>query len=339
MSLSSPYIVDIHGILMFREPHAAQLESGLISTPSAVTALQTLALHLSLNLPTLLTSPPSSGKSLLLSHLAAVLYPGIASQIITIQLADTSLDPRSLLGSYVSSTTSSGTFEWKEGVLVRAMREGKWVIFEDIDRGSNEVLGLIKPLVESLGLDGWVGGRASLEVPSRGKVVAHESFAIFATRSLLPARTGKFPSPTFFGAHKFHEVVIESPDHADLRVIMDAKFPRLAGATVEGLIRLWEAVRALGTASSVRDVGLRELEKICHRVDNLLPSTAMDVDVSQDSTHILASAFPNINVREDILFEVRDVLFPAGVTTASARSHLASVAALVAVAARNRICD
>ena len=129
MGPASPHIVDIHGILMFREPHAAQLQSGLISTPSAVTALQTLALHLSLNLPTLLTSPPSSGKSLLLSHLAAVLYPGIASQIITIHLADTSLDPRSLLGSYVSSTTSSGTFEWKEGVLVRAMREGKWVIY------------------------------------------------------------------------------------------------------------------------------------------------------------------------------------------------------------------
>ncbi|TCD70746.1 hypothetical protein EIP91_001775 [Steccherinum ochraceum] len=328
----SPHIANIHGVLMFRQSTVQHQNSSLIKTPSSVEALQTLATHLSLGLPTLLTSPPSSGKSLLLTHLASVLHPDEENQIITIHLADTSLDPRSLLGSYVSSTTQSGTFEWKEGVLVRAMREGRWVVFEDVDRGSNEVLGLIKPLVESLAVDGWIGGRAALEVPSRGKVVAHESFAVFATRSLLPSRNGKFASPTFFGAHKFHEMVVSSPSHQDLRIIFDAKFPRLAGAASEGLIRLWEAVCALGTASSVRDVGLRELEKICRRVDNLLPrnTQSMDVDVSDTTDQVLSTIFPNVSIREDILFEIRDVLFAGGVTTASARSHLDAVAATVA---------
>ncbi|KAH8085408.1 midasin [Cristinia sonorae] len=328
----SPYIANIHGVLMFCEAGVSPLQTNLIATPSTVAALRTLAIHLSLGVPMLLTSSPSSGKSLLLSHLASVLYPNTKNHIVTIHLADTSLDPRSLLGSYVSSTTSSGTFEWKEGVLVRAMREGKWVVFEDIDRGSSEVLGLIKPLVESLSVDGWVGGRAVLQVPSRGKVVAHESFAIFATRSLLPSRNGKFPTATFFGAHKIYEVEIASPAHEDLRMILDARFPRLSGAANEGLILLWEAVRSLGTASSVRDVGLRELEKICLRVDNLLPATAqsMDVDIEDPGSPSLSSVFPNINIREDILFEIRDVLFGAGVTTASARSHLDAVAATVA---------
>ncbi|KAF8993126.1 hypothetical protein BDZ89DRAFT_1053878 [Hymenopellis radicata] len=59
-------------------------------------------------------------------------------------VANTSLDPRSLIGSYVSSTSQAGTFEGKEGVLVRAMRQGKWVVFKDI---SPEVLGVLKPLV------------------------------------------------------------------------------------------------------------------------------------------------------------------------------------------------
>ncbi|KAG6838133.1 hypothetical protein H0H93_007318, partial [Arthromyces matolae] len=44
--------------------------SPLIHTPTAIEALQSLAVHLSLRLPTLLTSPPSSGKSLFLAHLA-----------------------------------------------------------------------------------------------------------------------------------------------------------------------------------------------------------------------------------------------------------------------------
>ena len=317
---------------MFRKSLVSPPDSPLISTPSAAKALRTLASHLSLVVPTLLTSPPSSGKSLLLSHLASVLHPNVANQIVTIHLADTSLDPRSLLGSYVSSTSRSGTFEWKEGVLVRAMREGKWVVFEDIDRGSNEVLGLIKPLVESLAPGGWVGGRAKLEVPSRGEVVAHESFAIFATRSLSPSRNGKFPPPTFFGSHKFFEMVVEPPSFEDLRMIIDAKFPRLAGAAGEGLVRLWEAVRDLGTASSVRDVGLRELEKICRRVDYLLPSSAqsMDVDIAEATSLTLPVVFPNVSIREEILFEVRDVLFSSGVTTAPARSHLQAIAATAA---------
>ncbi|KAG6914590.1 hypothetical protein DXG01_016446, partial [Tephrocybe rancida] len=161
---SSQQLVNIHGIFLLRSlsQNSSTPTSPLISTPTTAGALQILALHISLRLPTLLTSPPSSGKSLFISHLAGFIYPGVENQIITIHLADTSLDPRALLGSYVSSPTQPGTFQWKEGVLVRSLREGKWVIFEDIDRGSNEVLGVIKPLVESLKLGKWIGGRASL---------------------------------------------------------------------------------------------------------------------------------------------------------------------------------
>ncbi|KAL4245562.1 Midasin [Abortiporus biennis] len=327
----SPYIANIHGILMFREPNASLPDSALIATPTAIEALRSLASHISLRVPTLLTSAPSSGKSLILSHLASTLHPAVANQIITIHLADTSLDPRSLLGSYISSTTRPGTFEWKEGVLVRAMREGKWVVFEDIDRGSNEVLGLIKPLVESLAPDNWIGGRASLEVPGKGLIKSEEGFRIFGTRSVKPSRGG-FVTPTFFGSHKFLEVVVASPSHDDLRLIIDTRFPKLAGPASEGIIRLWEAVRALGGAASTRDVGLRELDKLCTRVIHVLPSNyqAMDVDFDLDQPTILTVAFPNTTLREDIFFECRDVLFGAGTTTTSAKAHLESIASIAA---------
>lgn len=168
--ITSPIIANVHGVLMLRSSNSPPSQSPLVPTPTAAQALRDLAIHLTPNVPTLLTSSPSSGKALLLSHLASILYPDRSNQLVTIHLADTSLDPRSLLGSYVSSPTRPGTFEWKEGVLVKAMREGKWVVFEDIDRGSNEVLGLVKPLVESLGLEKWIGGQAELEVPGRGLV-------------------------------------------------------------------------------------------------------------------------------------------------------------------------
>ncbi|GJE88492.1 midasin [Phanerochaete sordida] len=330
----SPLIANVHGVLLLRTSRSETLDSPLVSTPTTTRALRSLALHLSLSTPTLLTSPPSSGKSLLLSHLAGSVHPDARNQIVTIHLADTSLDPRSLLGSYVSSPTRPGTFDWKEGVLVRAMREGKWVVFEDADRGSTEVLGLIRPLLEFLGASKWVGARAALEVPGRGRVEAAESFAVFATRSLLPSRSGKYPPPTFFGSHLFQEVIVDPPTHEDLRLIIATRFPRLAGPLSEGLINLWEAVRDLGSTASTRDVGMRELERLCLRVGRVLPSSfssmAMDVDSSHDMSSALVALFPNSVIREDIFAECRDVFFGAGATTAAARQHLDLISATIA---------
>ncbi|KAJ3798746.1 P-loop containing nucleoside triphosphate hydrolase protein [Lentinula aff. detonsa] len=282
-----PLVVNLHGILMLRSSLPENIPSSLIHTPTAVKALQSLALHLTTRLPVLITSPPSSGKTLLLSHLAEILFPHVRNQLVFIHLADTSLDPRSLLGSHVS-------FEWKEGILVQAMREGKWVVFKDIDRGSNEVLALIKPLIETLGLDKWVGGRASLEVVGRGKVVAASTFAIFATRSALPSRN----------AHKLHEV--------ELTLIVSSP--------TTGLISLWEAVKGLGTIASTRDVGLRELEKFCVRVEHSFES---------DKTLSLSSIFPSTSLREEIFLAARDVFFGSGTMTASARNHIESIARII----------
>ncbi|TBU59248.1 midasin [Dichomitus squalens] len=328
----SPLTANVHGVLMLRSSPPTQFIASLIDTPTAIRALRHIALQLSLRLPILLTSAPSSGKSLLIFHMAQLLFPDTRNHVVTINLADTSLDPRSLLGSYVSSPTRSGTFEWKEGVLVRAMREGKWVVLEDVDRATMEVLGIIKPLVESLGPDKWVGGCARLEVPSRGTVEAEDSFALFATRSLQPSRTGAFPSPTFFGAHKFFEIVVESPTASDLRIIIDTKFPRLAGAPAQGLINLWDGVRTLGSQASTRDIGLRELERFCMRVSGLLPASYQPMDVDEDPTQptSLARVFANPTVREDIFLEARDIFFGAGATTASGRAHLEAITHVIA---------
>ncbi|KAJ3507966.1 hypothetical protein NLJ89_g6013 [Agrocybe chaxingu] len=318
-----PFIANVHGVLLLRSSPISLPNLTLIPTPSSIRVLRQLALHLSLRLPTLLTSSPSAGKALLISHLAGVVHPDRRNQIVTIHLADTSLDPRSLLGSYVSSTTHPGTFEWKEGVLVHCMREGKWVVLEDVDRGSNEVLGVVKPLVESLGLHKWIGGRARLDVPGHGSVVAHDQFMIFATRSLLPSGSGTFYSPTFFGSHKFSEMIVDSPSPEELRTIIDAKFPRLAGGTAQAAIDLWHSVKELGAPSSTRDIGLRDLEKFCRRLEKLLSSSCqpMSITFDHEQSYSLGSLLPNPTLREDVYLEARDVFFGSGALTAATRAH------------------
>ncbi|KAL4081238.1 P-loop containing nucleoside triphosphate hydrolase protein [Scleroderma citrinum] len=332
----STWIVNIHGILMFKSSPAPPAPSSfIVPTPSAIHALRTLALHISLRLPTLITSPPSSGKSLFLAYLASILFPDTKDQIVTVHLGDTSLDPRSLLGSYVSSPTQLGTFEWKDGVLVRAMKEGKWLVLKDVDKGSIEVLGLIKPLVESIGPGNWIGARASVDVPNRGKVYATEQFRLFAMRSVGVSSgagnsTGKISEATFYGAHKFHEVVVDMLSLEEVEEIIGAKFMRLGGTQgIRAMVRLWTNVQKVGVAMGG---GLRDLEKFCRRVEGVIGAyrPSMDVDMDADADVSFSSLFPNSMIREEMYLQARDVFFGAGALTAPAQAQQTRIAALIA---------
>ena len=293
----------------------------MVKTDGAKAALRDLALLHSLRHPTLLTSSPSSGKSLLIHHLSSLLYPRSENHVVIIHLADTSLDPRSLLGSHVSSTTKPGTFEWKEGVLVKAMKQGKWVVFKDIDRASNDVLGVIKPLVESLGPGNWIGGRATLTVPEHGVVTAHDSFTIFATRS-VSSNNGKHPKPVFFGSHKFAEIIVSSPSRTEVEQIVSHKFPRLIGRTSRAVTKLWEDMCATTNDFPPlgRGIGIVELERFSARIAWLIPppSDEMEVDDAEEDAP-LSSVFTHINLKEEIFLYARDVFFGAGIFTTSAR--------------------
>ncbi|EIW74720.1 P-loop containing nucleoside triphosphate hydrolase protein [Coniophora puteana RWD-64-598 SS2] len=332
----SSYTANIHGVLLLKSNPLPIQHADIVMTPTAQNALRSLAIHRSLRLPVLISSPPSSGKSLLLTYLSAALHPTQKDNIVTIYLADTSLDARSLLGSYVSSVTQPGTFEWKDGVLVRAMKEGKWLLLKDIDRTSSDVLGLVRPLAESMGPGNWIGARATLDVPGRGEVVAAEGFALFASRSTIPLRNGAMPAPGFHGAHKFAEIVVDVPTPEEVRMIVDEKYPRLAGVLAQALIRMWADVQRLGYTASSRPVGLRDLEQLCRRINHILPSnhssSSMDVDMDAGGEVApLQDIFPNPTFREDMFAEARDVLFGAGASTSAARAHRDQVAAVVAL--------
>lgn len=322
--------MNVCGIFLLRDHLSPSPPSSLVQTDNVKTALRELALLHSLRYPTLLTSSPSSGKSLLIHHLSGLLHPCSENNVVTIHLADTSLDPRSLLGSHVSSTTQPGTFEWKEGVLVKAMKQGKWVVLKDIDRGSTDVLGVIKPLVESLGPGKWTGGRGLLSVPGHGVVTAHDSFALFATRS-ASSKDGNRPKPIFFGSHKFAEVIVSSPSQAEVQWIVNHKFPRLSGRISQAITKLWEdmCVTANNFPSLGRGMGIRELERFSSRINwfAIVPSNEMEVDGAEGGA-LLSTIFTHVNLKEEIFLYARDIFFGAGVHTTSAQQFVDQAASV-----------
>ena len=300
----SPRIALIANTLFFRD--SASSDPILhVDCPSMVAAISDCVSPLRSRRPMLLTGPPSSGKSHLIRYLSSLLHPSQRNHIFTIPLADTSIDVKNLLGTYVSSPTRPGSFEWMEGALTKAVRAGRWVVFDDIDRASMEVLVMIAGLTRSK--------ENVLSIPGRGSVEAGPGFAVFATRK---SRSGAATPPAFFGHHEFTEVVLEMPSDEDVLRILSVGFGRLSAALLRLLVVIWSEIRLPTTGRKAREIGMRDLEKWCARVDRNL-SAGSDLEVLKS----------NQSLQDQLLLDAADV-FAAHWSTPQ-HAILATVAASI----------
>jgi midasin len=118
-------------------------------------------------------------------------------------------DAKVLLGTYVC-TEVPGEFRWQAGALtqvpiprtpppiqpphsfraqfvhawgaaLQAVREGRWIVIEDIDLAPLEILSVLIPLLET----------RKLFIPGRGEVIyAPKNFQLFATQTLYGSSGG-----------------------------------------------------------------------------------------------------------------------------------------------------
>ncbi len=303
LTARSHRVVDVEGLLMFKEPTLPrEIPSPLVHTTSVRRILRQLALCISLNVPPLLVGPPASGKTLLVEHVLSLIHP-VSTRLIILHLADSALDPRSLFGSYQSSTSNPGQFEWRDGVLVKAMKEGQWILCKDLDKASPELLGTILPLVESFAFPKNTGAKPFVDAPGRGRIVASRNFRLFATFTTRPSSDVDTPA-TFIGSHKFLTVPVSPPSVDELQQIMDCRFPRLAGALNRVMHTIWQAMFNLRTASQP---SIRHFEKLCRRCDELLSSAGISSDDVGRVEWNLDKLIANPSVREELWMDTRDV--------------------------------
>jgi midasin len=148
----------------------------MVLTRSARRNVEATALALCQNRPLLLEGPPGCGKSAVLEEVAARTNN---DDFVVLHL-DAQTDSKSLLGAYVAGV-APGEFAWKPGALTRAVREGRWVVVEDVDQAPFEVLAALVPLLEE----------RTRYIPGRGEsVVAAEGFQLFGTVTTGAGRSG-----------------------------------------------------------------------------------------------------------------------------------------------------
>ncbi|KAF9110511.1 AAA ATPase midasin [Mortierella sp. AM989] len=272
----SPLTVNLCGVLLARSNNAHPKQSllsehKLVLTETTKHNLHSIGLALSIGAPVLLEGVTGAGKTALVEEVARVTG---RDDLVKIHLGDQT-DSKVLLGTYVS-TSKPGSFKWQAGVLTTAVRDGKWLLIEDIDLAPMEVLSVLLPLLES----------RTLFIPSRGeKIPAHEGFQLFATKSMIPTRSGRMMARNVsgtdgsIGANLWTRVQVNSLSHQELSQIIHERFHELGDQVLPNLIMsVFESISAtfaspeFSSSQSMvsRVISPRDLMKWCTRIDTLI---------------------------------------------------------------------
>lgn len=118
--------------------------------------------------PVLLQGPTSSGKTSMIEYLARI----SGNKFVRINNHEHT-DLQEYLGIYVSGP--DGRIQYQEGVLVRALREGYWVVLDELNLAPTDVLEALNRLLDD---------NRELLIPETQQVVRpHENFMLFATQN------------------------------------------------------------------------------------------------------------------------------------------------------------
>ncbi|WPH03778.1 Hypothetical protein R9X50_00666100 [Acrodontium crateriforme] len=152
-----------HGLLQPED------ESHYILTPFIKNNLENLVRAASTRkFPVLIQGPTSSGKTSMIEYLAK----RTGHKFVRINNHEHT-DLQEYLGTYVS--TANGRLMFQEGILVKALREGHWIVLDELNLAPTDVLEALNRLLDD---------NRELLIPETQEVIRpHESFMLFATQN------------------------------------------------------------------------------------------------------------------------------------------------------------
>lgn len=255
-------------------------KSSFVPIKKSFDSMKRFAQHITKSDPVMLVGTAGSGKTFLVNEIAKALHIEDSNSLIRIHL-NQQTDSKSLLGTYTSGT-KPGTFEWKNGVLTTAVKEGKWVLVEDIDKAPNEVLSILMGLLEN----------RQLTIPSRGEVIyAANGFQLIST---VRTQSSKDTLPELIGMRLWKTLHLVDLDETDLTTILNKKFPLLKNFN-DLFIKCYFAVKSIydsrkfvsmNKGAQPRQISIRDLMKFCTRCDRIISNAGITSteDLIQDDT-------------------------------------------------------
>lgn len=155
--------------------------------------------------PVLLQGPTSSGKTSLVEYLATV----TGHRFVRINNHEHT-DVQEYLGAY--TTDASGKLIFQEGILVEAVRNGYWVVLDELNLAPSDVLEALNRLLDD---------NRELFVPElQSAVRAHPHFMLFATQNPPGIYGGRKVLSRAF-RNRFVELHVDDIPDDELQVILE----------------------------------------------------------------------------------------------------------------------
>ncbi|XP_040935632.1 midasin isoform X2 [Gossypium hirsutum] len=176
---SKPSYVPFHQYIMIKENSSSnEFLKNYMLTETIKKHLRNLSRAVFIKrYPVLLQGPTSSGKTSLVQYLATI----TGHEFVRINNHEHT-DLQEYLGTYI--TDAHGKLVFQEGVLVKAVRNGYWIVLDELNLAPTDVLEALNRLLDD---------NRELFVPElRETIRAHPNFMLFATQN----------PPTFYGGRK-----------------------------------------------------------------------------------------------------------------------------------------
>lgn len=226
--------------------------------PRTCVNLLRLLRGLQLTRPLLLEGSPGVGKTSLVIALAKA----SGHKIVRINLSEQT-DVSDLFGADLPvEGGKGGHFAWRDGPLLQALRQGSWVVLDELNLASQSVLE---------GLNACFDHRGEIFVPELGKTfhVEHHATKIFACQNPQHQGGARKGLPKSF-LNRFTQVHVEALSPADLEFILTMMYGKLPQDIVTNMVQFNKAITSevqvqglWGHSGGPWDLNLRDLFRWC----------------------------------------------------------------------------
>jgi midasin (ATPase involved in ribosome maturation) len=232
--------------------------------PTTGSNLQRVLRAMQLSKPVLLEGSPGVGKTSLISALAKA----AGYNLVRINLSEQT-DISDLMGSDLPVPDNEGplgecSFQWCDGVFLRALKRGDWILLDELNLATQSVLE---------GLNSCLDHRATVFIPELGKTFeCPPSLRIFAAQNPLGQGGGRKGLPKSF-LNRFTKVYVESLVDTDLEMIVGENYPEIPSKFRSSMIAFNSAVNHsvvknldYGSLGSPWEFNLRDVFRWCELV-------------------------------------------------------------------------